>query len=321
MVRRDRRIDGDSPPHFVRAAPGYTNKVRSAVFPARYACRPPTPQPCRPFSARRDSFMSNSSISTHTICRLWTTVRRVGKCRWRWSARWRRSGSASSTRPRTSAAACSCRRARRSTPRSPPCRPTWRRRGPPYAWAWAPRTSGTMCSTAGMRDRTIPVYGSGPAFLFEVHPQFMPTGLENELFQLRVAGLLPVMAHPERYVGDPARRGSGGAPRAPRRDDGRSGRARRRARARGDEDGAQAGAGRAGARGGNRHSSPRRSERDRRRDGVDPQAARRRGAGTDAGGEHAPAARRRDAGRAAGVRRDYFSSDERARPLRRSRLP
>ena len=40
-----------------------------------------------------------------------------------------------------------------------------------------------------LRDRTIPVYGSGPAFLFEVHPQFMPTGLENELFQLRVAGL------------------------------------------------------------------------------------------------------------------------------------
>ena len=28
----------------------------------------------------------------------------------------------------------------------------------------------------------------GPAFLFEVHPQFMPAGLENELFQLRVAG-------------------------------------------------------------------------------------------------------------------------------------
>jgi protein-tyrosine phosphatase len=51
-----------------------------------------------------------------------------------------------------------------------------------------------------LRDRTIPVYGSGPAFLFEVHPQFMPTGLENELFRLRVAGLLPVMAHPERYA-------------------------------------------------------------------------------------------------------------------------
>jgi protein-tyrosine phosphatase len=51
-----------------------------------------------------------------------------------------------------------------------------------------------------LREHTIPVYGGGPAFLFEVHPQFMPMGLENELFQLRVAGLLPVMAHPERYA-------------------------------------------------------------------------------------------------------------------------
>jgi protein-tyrosine phosphatase len=51
-----------------------------------------------------------------------------------------------------------------------------------------------------MRERTVPTYGGGPAFLFEVHPQFMPTGLENELFQLRCGGFLPVMAHPERYV-------------------------------------------------------------------------------------------------------------------------
>jgi protein-tyrosine phosphatase len=51
-----------------------------------------------------------------------------------------------------------------------------------------------------LRERTIPAYGGGPAFLFEVHPQFMPAGLENELFQLRVSGLLPVMAHPERYT-------------------------------------------------------------------------------------------------------------------------
>ena len=35
-----------------------------------------------------------------------------------------------------------------------------------------------------LRDRTVPVYGEGPAFLFEVHPRFMPVGLENELFQL-----------------------------------------------------------------------------------------------------------------------------------------
>ena len=51
-----------------------------------------------------------------------------------------------------------------------------------------------------MRERTVPVYGSGPAFLFEVNPQMMPVGIENELFQLRVDGFLPVMAHPERYV-------------------------------------------------------------------------------------------------------------------------
>ena len=49
-------------------------------------------------------------------------------------------------------------------------------------------------------EHTVPAYGGGPAFLFEVNPQLMPPGLENELFQLRVAGYLPVMAHPERYV-------------------------------------------------------------------------------------------------------------------------
>ena len=51
-----------------------------------------------------------------------------------------------------------------------------------------------------LRERSVPAYGGGPAFLFEVNPQFMPVGLENELFQLRVDGLLPVMAHPERYT-------------------------------------------------------------------------------------------------------------------------
>jgi protein-tyrosine phosphatase len=51
-----------------------------------------------------------------------------------------------------------------------------------------------------MQERSVPTYGGGPAFLFEVNPQFMPAGLENELFQLRCNGYLPVMAHPERYV-------------------------------------------------------------------------------------------------------------------------
>jgi protein-tyrosine phosphatase len=49
-------------------------------------------------------------------------------------------------------------------------------------------------------ERSVPTYGGGVAFLFEVNPQLMPPGLENELFQLRVAGYLPVMAHPERYI-------------------------------------------------------------------------------------------------------------------------
>jgi protein-tyrosine phosphatase len=49
-------------------------------------------------------------------------------------------------------------------------------------------------------ERSVPSYGGGVAFLFEVSPQLMPTGMENELFQLRVAGYLPVMAHPERYA-------------------------------------------------------------------------------------------------------------------------
>jgi protein-tyrosine phosphatase len=51
-----------------------------------------------------------------------------------------------------------------------------------------------------LQQGAIPSYGGGPAFLFEVNPQLMPPTLETELFQLRVAGRLPVMAHPERYV-------------------------------------------------------------------------------------------------------------------------
>ena len=84
----------------------------------------------------------------------------------------------------------------------------------------------------------------------------MPAGLENELFQLRVDGFLPVMAHPERYVAV-QRDSAGGAARATRGDDDRSGRARRRARARRDEDRAQAGAGGARARRRVGHPSPR----------------------------------------------------------------
>jgi protein-tyrosine phosphatase len=46
----------------------------------------------------------------------------------------------------------------------------------------------------------LPTYPGGNAFLFEVNPQLMPPRLENTLFEIRIAGRLPVMAHPERYV-------------------------------------------------------------------------------------------------------------------------
>ncbi len=52
-----------------------------------------------------------------------------------------------------------------------------------------------------LREQTVPSYDDGAAFLFEVNPQLIPPMLENELFQLRVGGSLPVLAHPERYVG------------------------------------------------------------------------------------------------------------------------
>lgn len=49
-------------------------------------------------------------------------------------------------------------------------------------------------------EGSIPSYDDGPTFLFEVTPQLMPSGIDGVLFDLRIAGKLPVMAHPERYV-------------------------------------------------------------------------------------------------------------------------
>jgi protein-tyrosine phosphatase len=46
----------------------------------------------------------------------------------------------------------------------------------------------------------IPSYDDGPSFLFEVPTQVMPSSIEESLFDLRIQGKLPVMAHPERYV-------------------------------------------------------------------------------------------------------------------------
>lgn len=47
---------------------------------------------------------------------------------------------------------------------------------------------------------TIPGYAGGKAFLFEL-PALIPPSLDRELFQARVKGRLPVLAHPERYSG------------------------------------------------------------------------------------------------------------------------
>jgi protein-tyrosine phosphatase len=50
------------------------------------------------------------------------------------------------------------------------------------------------------RRNEIPAYDDGKAFLFEVNYQAMPPALESALFEFRVAGRIPVMAHPERYA-------------------------------------------------------------------------------------------------------------------------
>ena len=51
-----------------------------------------------------------------------------------------------------------------------------------------------------LQQGQVPSYDGGPAFLFEVNPALMPPRLEQSLFDLRLSGRLPVMAHPERYV-------------------------------------------------------------------------------------------------------------------------
>ena len=51
-----------------------------------------------------------------------------------------------------------------------------------------------------LRARTVPTYDTTPAFLFEVPTQMMPAEMENQLFEMRTNGYLPVMAHPERYA-------------------------------------------------------------------------------------------------------------------------
>ena len=50
-----------------------------------------------------------------------------------------------------------------------------------------------------IRQGGLPTFDDGPAFLFEVNPGMMPPRIEQTLFELRLKGRLPVMAHPERY--------------------------------------------------------------------------------------------------------------------------
>jgi protein-tyrosine phosphatase len=48
-------------------------------------------------------------------------------------------------------------------------------------------------------EDTIPGYRQTVAFLVEIPPPLMPPGMIDQLFKWRMAGKLPVLAHPERY--------------------------------------------------------------------------------------------------------------------------
>jgi len=50
-----------------------------------------------------------------------------------------------------------------------------------------------------MQRGAIPSYDGGPAFLMELRPTILPPGLIDHVFRLRMAGRVPVLAHPERY--------------------------------------------------------------------------------------------------------------------------
>jgi protein-tyrosine phosphatase len=48
-------------------------------------------------------------------------------------------------------------------------------------------------------DNTIPHYRDTEAFLVEIPPSLMPPGMIDQMFKWRMAGKVPVLAHPERY--------------------------------------------------------------------------------------------------------------------------
>lgn len=49
------------------------------------------------------------------------------------------------------------------------------------------------------QNDAIPSYDRSHVFLFELRPTELPLGLVDHIFRLRMAGKLPVLAHPERY--------------------------------------------------------------------------------------------------------------------------
>jgi protein-tyrosine phosphatase len=48
-------------------------------------------------------------------------------------------------------------------------------------------------------EGTIPHYQGTAAFLVEIPPSLMPPGMIEQMFRWRMAGKVPVLAHPERY--------------------------------------------------------------------------------------------------------------------------
>ncbi len=48
-------------------------------------------------------------------------------------------------------------------------------------------------------EGTVPHYAGTKAFLVEIPPPLMPPNMRERLFQFRMAGEVPVLAHPERY--------------------------------------------------------------------------------------------------------------------------
>lgn len=48
-------------------------------------------------------------------------------------------------------------------------------------------------------ENAIPHYRDTAAFLVEIPPPLMPLGMVDQLFKWRMAGKVPVLAHPERY--------------------------------------------------------------------------------------------------------------------------